>query len=189
MENILSRRRKVTCVFTAIMAFVTLVGFLISGAYGTSMELYERKVISGNLEDVWHVATDVDRWPEWDPHEEAGEIYGPFEEGTHAYSKPRGGPAANWVLTEVTENRSWSLLNKMRIGTLKVENRYTPEPDGQVLCEKTMQVSGWILVSLFKLHFETVTRRDMQETWVALENRVASRKDAGDRSFSQATAN
>lgn len=175
MRNTLSRHSKLTCVFTGIVVFLTLVGFLISGAYGTPMELYERKVISGNLEDVWYVATDVDRWPEWDPHEEAGEIYGPFEEGTRAYSKPRGGPGANWVLTEVTENRSWSLLNKMRIGTLKVENRYTPQPDGQVLCEKTMQVSGWILVSLFKLHFETVTRRDMQETWVALEKRLASR--------------
>lgn len=173
MSDTPSNRCKTTCVFTGIVAFLTLVGFLISGAYGTSMELYERKVISGNLEDVWRVATDVDRWPEWDPHEEAGEIYGPFKKGTRAYSKPRGGPGANWILTEVAENRSWSLINKMRIGTLEVENRYTPQPDGQVLCEKTMQVSGWLLVTLFKLHFETVTRRDMHETWVALEERLA----------------
>lgn len=143
------------------------------------MELYEHRTISGDLQDVWRVATDVDHWAEWDPHEEAGEIFGPFEEGTRAYSKPRGGPAAHWVLTEVTENRSWSLLNKMRIGTLRVENRYTPQPDGKVLCEKTMQVSGWVLVALFKLHFEAETRKDMQATWVALEERLATQASAG----------
>ncbi len=138
------------------------------------MELYEQRVISGDIADVWQIATDVGRWPEWDPHEEAGEIYGPFETGTKAYSKPRGGPAAHWTLTEVTQGRSWSLINPMRIGTLKVENTYTPTGDGQVLCEKRMQVSGWVLVALFKLHFEKVTRSDMQATWVALENQLGA---------------
>jgi hypothetical protein len=189
MRNALSRRSKLACVFTGIVVFLTLVGFLITGAYGTPMKLYERKIISGNLEDVWRVATDVNRWPEWDPHEEAGEIFGPFETGTRGYSKPRGGPAANWTLTEVSENQSWSLINPMPIGTLKVENRYSQQQDGRVLCEKTMQVSGWILVTLFKLHFETVTRHDMQETWVALEKRLASREDANDKLLSQATGN
>jgi hypothetical protein len=46
------------------------------------MELYEQRVISGQIEEVWRVATDVNRWPEWDPHEEAGEIFGAFVEGT-----------------------------------------------------------------------------------------------------------
>jgi hypothetical protein len=137
------------------------------------MEIHEQRVISGRIEDVWRVATDVNRWPEWDPHEEAGNISGPFTEGTSAYSKPRGGPGAHWTLTEVTENRSWALINPMWIGTLRVENRYTPQPGGKVLCEKHMQVSGWLLIALFKLHFEAATRRDMQATWIALEKRLA----------------
>lgn len=142
-------------------------------SYREPMEIYEQSIISGSLEDVWRVATDVNRWPEWDPHEEAGKISGPFIEGTNAFSKPRGGPGAYWTLTEVTENRSWALINPMRIGTLRVENRYTPLPDGRVLCEKHMQVTGWILIVLFKLHFEAATRKDMQATWIALEKRLA----------------
>ena len=137
------------------------------------MELYEKREITGRIEDVWRLATDVDRWWEWDPHEEAGEIFGPFEVGTKAFSKPRGGPAAHWTLTEVTEGRSWALTNPMRIGTLDVSNHYTELPDGKVLCEKRMQVSGWMLRALFRFHFERVTRQDMQETWIAMEDQLA----------------
>jgi hypothetical protein len=160
------------------LAFVCAVAlgaatWVLHQSYREPMEIYEQRIISGRIEDVWRVATDVNRWPEWDPHEEAGEISGPFIEGTNAYSKPRGGPGAHWTLTEVTENRSWSLVNPMRIGTLRVENRYAPLPDGRVLCEKHMQVSGWILIALFKLHFEATTRKDMQATWIALEKRLA----------------
>ena len=61
----------------------------------------------------------------------------------------------------------------MWIGTLRVNNRYTQLADGRVLCEKHMQVSGWILIALFKLHFEAATRKDMQATWIALEKRLA----------------
>ena len=135
------------------------------------MELHEERVISGRLAEVWQVATDVARWPEWDPHEEAGEIYGAFQVGTKAYSKPRGGPAAHWELTEVTPERSWALVNRMAVGTLVVKNLYVALPGDRVRCEKTMQVSGWLLRLLFWLHYAKATRNDMQATWVALEQR------------------
>jgi hypothetical protein len=137
------------------------------------MKLYEHRTITGEIKKVWSIATDVNRWPEWDPHEETGKIYGPFEVGTRAHSKPRGGPAADWVLTEVTKFQSWSLLNKMFIGTLEVHNRYTQLHNDKVKCEKEMLVSGWILRALFKLHFEAETRKDMQATWIALEREIS----------------
>lgn len=156
-----------------IVALLIVTAVFVQNVYRQPMDLYEQRIITGEINDVWRVATDVNRWPEWDPHEEAGEIFGPFLAGTNAYSKPRGGPGAHWTLTEVTDNESWSLVNPMRIGTLRVDNRYTQLSDGRVLCEKRMQVSGWILVALFKLHFEAATRKDMQATWVALEKRLA----------------
>jgi len=174
MNRTFRRRRFIFFMFCATGALTAITATLLQHVYRQPMELYEQRVISGQIDEVWRVATDVNRWPEWDPHEEAGEIFGAFIEGTHGYSKPRGGPGAHWTLTEVTENQSWSLINPMRIGTLRVDNRYTQLSDGKVLCEKRMQVSGWILVALFKLHFEVATRKDMQATWVALESRVTS---------------
>ncbi|MFZ1830270.1 MAG: SRPBCC family protein [Candidatus Competibacteraceae bacterium] len=166
-------RRFIFFLFGATVALTAMTAIFLQQAYRQPMELYEQRVISGQIKEVWRVATDVNRWPEWDPHEEAGEIFGAFVEGTRGFSKPRGGPGAHWTLTEVTENRSWSLINPMRIGTLRVDNRYTQLSDGKVLCEKHMQVSGWVLIALFKLHFEAATRKDMQATWVALESRLA----------------
>ncbi len=169
----INRRSLPSLVFSGVIALVASGGLLGYGVGRHPMDINEQRIISGNIEDIWSIATDVNRWPEWDPHEEAGEIFGPFEVGTRAYSKPRGGPGAHWTLTGVTEGEFWSLINPMRIGTLEVENRYTQMPNGQVLCEKRMQVSGWILVALFKLHFEAATRKDMQATWAALETRVS----------------
>ena len=156
---------------TLLLATLLIMGYIPGGK---TMRLYEHTTINGNIEDVWRMATDVNSWADWDPHEEAGEIYGPFAAGTKAYSKPRGGPAAHWTLTEVTELQSWSLINKMPIGTLEVENRYTQLPGGKVKCEKTMQVSGMILKTLFKLHFEAETRKDMHATWKALERTLST---------------
>lgn len=167
------RFRRLVLAVCGLAALLAVTTAILQNTYRHPMDIHEQRIISGRIEEVWRVSTDVNRWPEWDPHEEAGQISGPFVEGTSAYSKPRGGPGAHWTLTEVTENQSWSLINPMRIGTLRVENRYTQLPDGRVLCEKHMQVSGWILILLFKLHFEAATRKDMQATWVALEERLA----------------
>jgi hypothetical protein len=136
------------------------------------MKIYEERVISGDINNVWRIATDVNAWPSWDPHEESAQIHGLFVMGTKGESQPRGGPAAKWVLTRVEDKKVWSLINKMPIGTLNVENRYEALPDNKVRCEKTMIVSG-LLVLLFWIHFEKVTREDMQATWEALEKEVA----------------
>ena len=135
------------------------------------MKIYEERTIAGDISDVWRIATDVAKWPDWDPHEEAGEIHGPFRAGTTAMSKPRGGPVARWTLTLVDPLHAWALVNPMPIGKLEVECCYEALPGNCVRCEKTMQVSGWILRLLFWLHFEKATRHDMQSTWIALEGR------------------
>ncbi|MEL6545687.1 MAG: hypothetical protein AAFQ82_13730, partial [Myxococcota bacterium] len=80
----------------------------------------------------------MDRWSEWDPHEEASRCFGEFTVGTRAFSKPRGGPKANWILTEVSEPGSWALENSMPIGTLKVKNTYVQSEAGKVHCTRTM---------------------------------------------------
>ncbi|MEO0814603.1 MAG: hypothetical protein AAFY60_17210 [Myxococcota bacterium] len=62
----------------------------------------------------------------------------------------------------------------MPIGTLKVKNTYVQSEAGKVHCTRTMNVSGWLLIALFKLHYEKATRCDMHETWFALEERAKS---------------
>jgi hypothetical protein len=63
---------------------------------------------------------------QYHPHEESAKLHGNFTVGTKGSSQPRGGPAAEWVLTRVENKKVWSLINKMAVGTLNVENRYEP---------------------------------------------------------------
>jgi hypothetical protein len=136
------------------------------------MKIFGERIINGDIDGVWRIATDVNAWPNWDPHEEAAELYGSFAVGTKGSSQPRGGAAAKWVLTKVEDKKLWSLINKMPIGTLDVENRYEKLPGNKVRCEKTMIVSG-LLVPLFWIHFAKLVKEDMQATWEALEKEVA----------------
>ena len=38
----------------------------------------EDAVVHGDIAAIWRVATDVDAWPSWDPHEEKARLDGPF---------------------------------------------------------------------------------------------------------------
>lgn len=136
------------------------------------MKIYGEKIIKGDIDSVWKIATDVNAWSSWDPHELAAELHGPFVVGTKGSSQPKGGPAAQWVLTRVEDKKFWSLLNKMPVGTLDVENRYEALPEHKVRCERTMIVSG-LLVPLFWIYFAKLVKKDMQATWEALEKEVA----------------
>jgi Polyketide cyclase / dehydrase and lipid transport len=140
----------------------------------TRLKIHEERVITGDIDTLWRIVTDVNAWPTWDPHEEAAELHGPFVVGTSGTSKPRGGPAARWTLTKVEEKKAWALKNKMLIGTIEKEIRYEPLPGGKIRCDDTMFVSGPLRL-LFWLRFEKMTREDMQATWAQLEKEIAKR--------------
>jgi hypothetical protein len=137
-----------------------------------NLKIYGERIINGDIDSVWRISTDVNAWPSWDPHEESAELHGPFAVGIKGASQPRGGPSAQWVLTRVEDKKLWSLINKMPVGTLDVENRYEVLPNNKVRCERTMIVSG-LLVPLFWIHFAKLVKEDMQATWQALEKEVA----------------
>lgn len=48
---------------------------------GAIHEITERVTISGDVATVWAVATDVDGWPAWDPHELDARLDGPLVTG------------------------------------------------------------------------------------------------------------
>jgi hypothetical protein len=135
------------------------------------MQISASSVIKGDLETVWDIETDVNRWPSWDPHEEDARFEGPFAVGTKGWSKPRGGPEANWVITAVEKPRRWALDNPVFGGKLEVEKTYEAVDSEHVRCTKTMVVKG-ILVPLFWLYFAKITKRDMFLSWEALEKEV-----------------
>lgn len=140
------------------------------------MKIYGERIIEWNLDTIWDISTDVDNWPNWDPHEESAKLYGPFEVWTNGVSQPRGGPVAKWTITTIEKKKTWSLINKMPVGTLRVTNNYEVLPNNKVHCERIMIVSGF-LVPLFWLYFAKLVREDMQSTWIALEKEAKKQSE------------
>ncbi|WP_163507458.1 SRPBCC family protein [Fodinicola acaciae] len=127
--------------------------------------------IDGDLTTIWRVVTDVANWPAWDPHEEAARLDGPFAAGTTGWSKPRGGPATDWTITEVVERRKWSSECPLPGGKLSGDNTFEQVGD-KVLCRKTVHVRG-PLTPLFRFYFGRKIRADMLKTFAALEKAAA----------------
>jgi hypothetical protein len=126
------------------------------------------KTIRGDLSAIWAVAVDVNRWASWDPHEEEARLDGAFAPGGTGWSKPHGGPATTWTITDVTERSIWASECALPGGKLAGENVFEELGDGRVRCVKTVRVTG-PLVPLFRFYFGRRIRRDMLKTFTALE--------------------
>jgi hypothetical protein len=139
-------------------------------------EITERAVITADAATAWNVSTDVDNWASWDPHEQAARLDGPFVAGATGWSKPRGGPATDWTVTEVTEHRRWASRCALPGGALAGENTFEPIGTSRLRCTRTVRVSGPLVV-LFRVFFGPRMRRDMRRSFAALEYEVARRAE------------
>lgn len=135
-------------------------------------------VIEGTPAEAWRIQCDVAGWPTWDSHELAARLDGAFSTGTHGWSKPRGAPAADWVLTAVDEPRSWSSVSPLPGGSLTNTRTFTPTPDGRLACTATMRATG-PLELLFRVWFGPRIRRAMMTTFADLEAEILRRRQHG----------
>ena len=139
------------------------------------MKISAEAVIDGTLDTVWEVATDVAGWPMWDPHEEGARLDGPFQVGAAGWSKPRKGPAADWVLTAVEPKALWASESGIPGGKIAGESTFAVGAPGTVTCTKTVTVSG-TLVPLFWLYFKRPVQHDLHASLQALQNEVSRRE-------------
>lgn len=133
--------------------------------------------IDADVDAVWAVVTDVASWAAWDPHEEAARLDGPFAPGTAGWSKPHGGPATDWTITQVVPLTCWRSECGLPGGKIIGMNAFEPLADGKIRCVKTVRVTG-PLVPLFRFHFGRRMRADMFTTFAALEREAARRRTA-----------
>jgi hypothetical protein len=131
--------------------------------------------ITADLPAVWAVVTDVNGWPGWDPHEQEARLEGPFQVGATGWSKPRGGPATTWTVTEVVARRRWASTCPLPGGRLTGVTTFEPLGGGRVRCVKTVSATGPLVV-LFRLYFGRRIRRDMLRTFAALEREAGRRE-------------
>jgi hypothetical protein len=134
-------------------------------------ELRSTTLVSGSCAAVWTILTDVAHWADWDPHEEAARISGPFVAGSKGWSKPHGGPAADWLLTQVTSGESWSTECGLPAGKLSGTTTLTPMSGGRVQVTRVMRATGPFSL-LFRYYFGPRIQRDLELTWAALQREL-----------------
>jgi hypothetical protein len=133
--------------------------------------------ITADVATAWAVVADVNGWPAWDPHEQAARLDGPFAPGTTGWSKPHGGPATDWTITDVVPLRHWASECGLPGGKITGLNTFEPRGDGKLRCVKTVRVYG-PLAPLFRFYFGRRMRADMLKTFTALEREAARRHAA-----------
>lgn len=79
-------------------------------------------------ERLWRRYEDPSRWPEWDGGTESVTTEGPMAVGTRGRLKPRGGPMASFVFTEVVPGQRFTDVTKLPLARLTFAHRI--EPDG-----------------------------------------------------------
>ncbi|MFB8005275.1 SRPBCC family protein [Nocardia sp. NPDC056000] len=135
----------------------------------------EETVITGDIDRIWAVATDVARWSEWDPHEEKSRIDGPFAAGTTGWVKPKGAPAGPFTITDVRAGSSWTSQAGIPFGKLRGHRSYEALGDGTVRVAERVEVHG-PFGPLFRLVWEKGMRADMPRTFEALEKEALRRE-------------
>lgn len=76
-----------------------------SKSHTISVEGYARS-------QIWQVWTDINNWHTWDLDIEWAKIEGPFQNGSHFYLKPKGGPKIKIALVDIVKERTFTDLAK-----------------------------------------------------------------------------
>ncbi len=87
--------------------------------------LWTRRTVAADPSSVWDLLTDTDRWPEWGPTVQGGELDPPgrFRTGATGRVRTLAGIVLPFELTEVVEEQRWS----WRIGPVPA-TAHTVEP-------------------------------------------------------------
>ena len=136
---------------------------------------YERSIhIAAPPGVVWAVMNDVARWPEWTPSVRSVEVCepGPLRVGFAARLQVRGMPAATWVVTELTEGRSFTWVTRTPGARSVASHAIEPGTNGCVVT-LAVEVRGFGAVLLRPL-VARASRRNLRLEAEGLKQRAES---------------
>lgn len=132
--------------------------------------------IAADIERVWTVQTDVDRWPEWTPSVTAARRLesGPLVLGSTArLEQPRLRPAV-WRVTEIDPPSVFVWESTSPGVRSRGEHRLVPLADGRTRAELALTQSG-LLAGLVGLLFGSTVRGYLRQEADGLRRRCEER--------------
>lgn len=90
---------------------------------------------------VWQLWADVKNWKIWDKDVLESSLEGTVEIGTKGILKPTSGPKANFVLTEVEENRKFVNQMKLPLASIDFIHQMVKRSDSVVVIHR-IEIKG-----------------------------------------------
>jgi hypothetical protein len=116
---------------------------------------------------IWKIWEDVESWKSWDHEIEWSQKDGPFKINTTGRLKPKGGPVANFILTEVIPFKKFVDVTKFPLIRL-VFSHFLKAYKGKTTITHRIEMFG--LLSFF---FAFVIGRSMKKSLpIAMQNLI-----------------
>ena len=104
--------------------------------------LFEESIlISATAEKVFSLYSNVPGWPSWDPDVRESSIDGPFAPGARGTLRPSNGPKARITLTEVAQNRLFTVESRLPLCVMRFEHELS-DASGQTRARHRVSFSG-----------------------------------------------
>ena len=95
------------------------------------------------LQDVWAVATDINKWPTWHGDLDYCKMTGPFEVGNFFMLKPKYMGPVKIVLTEIVVQQRFTDCTTFFGAKMYDTHEYQATTDG-VIVKNKLVVTGWL---------------------------------------------
>ncbi len=113
------------------------------------------KLYSGvKKENIWHLWTDINNWPQWHDDLDYCKLEGEFKVGNHFMLKPKGIKPVKIVLTEINADKSFTDCTNFFGAKMYDTHSMEETPEGLLLSNKLV-VTGplrWLWIKLVAQH-------------------------------------
>ncbi|MGD1947646.1 MAG: SRPBCC family protein [Croceivirga sp.] len=100
-------------------------------------------LVNNSRQKVWNYLTNVSRWREWDTELVHSELSEDFALGAKGILMPKKGPQLKFYISELTQNKSYTFVTKMPLGTLEIK-RTLEERDDQIQFTDDIRFTGFL---------------------------------------------
>ncbi|MDH5377658.1 MAG: SRPBCC family protein [Gammaproteobacteria bacterium] len=132
------------------------------------MQFSEEIIIKATSNEIFNIYSKVNEWPSWDPDVVESSLFGDFSSGVQGVLKPVNGPKAKIHLTDVVQNKAFTVTSTLPLCKLVFEHELEElEASTRVIHRVTFEGP---LSRIFSRIIGPQIRRGLPETLKGLKN-------------------
>ncbi|MHB8140734.1 MAG: SRPBCC family protein [Vulcanimicrobiaceae bacterium] len=129
---------------------------------------YSKRISGVQVEEVWKLWTDVNRWHTWQPGIEYAKLDGEFKVGNTFQLKPKGGSRVSIQIVKVESGRQFTDLTRFPGARMFGCHEFIPHGD-ELEIRTTMNIEGFLSFLWRKIVAENVADGMAEQTEALIE--------------------